>query len=734
MGRLRLVVVPGLLFFHLILLSLAIFRGSVDEFNAPQTLADVWSAATPYILWSQLILTALWVGLGPGVWLLRIAGCAALAALIWIGFCVVPQHQGPGATAAWIVSLCHIVTWIVLVGLMLIFRLALLLIWPIKLIPTTPLPVTRRWQVSSLVGGMLLLVASWTGVVMLLRESYPWSLFAEVGDRYQQTIIAALLDAALVGVVLLPVSAICVGLTLTRLADWLFYQRRWTLVLLAVAVLGVFVFLLGIVDAPLEGPVQVLLAILVAASVVVALPTGALLAMGLSGYRLAVVKQSLSASVTLQSGRDPGSDDASPVSVLSGSLWGAPGAALVALVALAGVTMSSGQFVDHKSSLFIQASEQNEKGQTTSLVLRPYANDVALGAITNRSQVEALNLQRTHITDAGLAHLRGMENLKRLRLDNTKVTSAGLVHLAGLTRLQVLSLADTKVSDAGLVQLTGLTDLKQLNLEGTLISDRGLSQLAGLQLEELAIPHVATTDIGLKHYLAALGTEFLRNVTQWSLAGWRIGDDGVAHLKQLPKLRQLDLTGTQVTGPGLMHLEGMKLKSLRLPDGARTDKSLIHYLRAIEPQEVLDLASWAITDVGLEPLPELARPQTLWLSNTQVTDMGLVHLAGMTSLNKLDIRGNQGINGSGLTHLVGLSRLTQLDLRNSNMTDAGLIHLIEMKSLTYLDLRYTQITDTAVASLLKMTQLETIHFPNGVTRKAAVRFKRALPNCRVFRK
>ena len=62
------------------------------------------------------------------------------------------------------------------------------------------------------------------------------------------------------------------------------------------------------------------------------------------------------------------------------------------------------------------------------------------------------------------------------------------------------------------------------------------------------------------------------------------------------------------------------------------------------------------------------------LSNPQVTDAGLVHLKGLTSLETLE-------------------------LNNTQITDAGLVHLKELTSLYYLKLDNTQVTDAGVEKL-----------------------------------
>lgn len=97
------------------------------------------------------------------------------------------------------------------------------------------------------------------------------------------------------------------------------------------------------------------------------------------------------------------------------------------------------------------------------------------------------------------------------------------------------------------------------------------------------------------------GDSFDRNETQ-------ITDAGLAHLRELAELRQLDLHDTQVT------------------------------------------------NIGLEPLRGLRRLELLNLSGTHVTDEGLRHLNGLTELKHLDLR-NTRVTGQGVLQLREALRL-----------------------------------------------------------------------------
>ena len=60
----------------------------------------------------------------------------------------------------------------------------------------------------------------------------------------------------------------------------------------------------------------------------------------------------------------------------------------------------------------------------------------------------------------------------------------------------------------------------------------------------------------------------------------------------------------------------------------------------------------------------------LWLDGTQITDDGLVHLAGMSRLQWLSLGGTQ-ITDNGLVHFKGMARLRYVSLDGTNVTNEG---------------------------------------------------------------
>ena len=92
--------------------------------------------------------------------------------------------------------------------------------------------------------------------------------------------------------------------------------------------------------------------------------------------------------------------------------------------------------------------------------------------------------------------------------------------------------------------------------------------------------------------------------------------------------------------------------------------------------------------------------QGLFLSGTQVTDAGVVHLQGLTQLQRLSL-GEAQVTDAGLVHLRGLTQLQDLSLYLTQVTDAGLVHLKGLTQLQDLYLKGTQVTDAGERSLHK---------------------------------
>ena len=97
----------------------------------------------------------------------------------------------------------------------------------------------------------------------------------------------------------------------------------------------------------------------------------------------------------------------------------------------------------------------------------------------------------------------------------------------------------------------------------------------------------------------------------FAVAAAKAGDDELAPLKDVPKVVELNLAGTQVTD--------VAMKVVATATG----------LRRLQLQKTL------VGDAGVESLKDLATLESLNLYATKVTDAGLAHLHGLKNLKRL---------------------------------------------------------------------------------------------------
>lgn len=117
-------------------------------------------------------------------------------------------------------------------------------------------------------------------------------------------------------------------------------------------------------------------------------------------------------------------------------------------------------------------------------------------------------------------------------------------------------------------------------------------------------------------------------------------------------------------------------------------------------------------------LAEIARIDGLTVlrlgESATITDHGLRHLAGMTSLRELDLSGTS-ITDAGLSVLRGLTSLERVSLSNTQVTDAGLRAFDRCERLVEVNLMWTATGDGALAALRGRPGLRRLHTGNDVT-------------------
>jgi len=134
--------------------------------------------------------------------------------------------------------------------------------------------------------------------------------------------------------------------------------------------------------------------------------------------------------------------------------------------------------------------------------------------------------------DLVMAQVGRLSSLEIVQVDGAPITNAGLSHLRGLTRLKTLMIGRTKVTGAGLERLAGLHELQFLVLAGLPIGDADLARLAVVLRSRRSVSP------------GSLDFLFL------DLSQTQVTDAGLLHLAGLWRELFLDVKGTAVTDAG----------------------------------------------------------------------------------------------------------------------------------------------------------------------------------------
>ena len=229
----------------------------------------------------------------------------------------------------------------------------------------------------------------------------------------------------------------------------------------------------------------------------------------------------------------------------------------------------------------------------------PEVSDSGLSTLGKLSQLEALSVTGSKITGTGLAAVVAIPSLKELDLSGSaNLDEAQLESLRGNAHIEKLDLSQTPLTDGAMTIITSLPNLMSLRIIGTKVTDAGIEQLVqgGQNLTELAIGGESTTDASIPGIvkfadlrvlefvnspLTDDGLRVLQPLPKLELLrvhyNPQLTNAGILSLGELPRLTQLDVSGTQFTGLGFDASGFKTLKVLEANDTQLTDESIPHF-------------------------------------------------------------------------------------------------------------------------------------------------------------
>ena len=255
--------------------------------------------------------------------------------------------------------------------------------------------------------------------------------------------------------------------------------------------------------------------------------------------------------------------------------------------------------------------------------------------------------------------------------------------------------AEGQMTDEVLDIVSRAEGITALGLGGSqAVSDNGLRHLRRLpRLKHLDLRGTAITDRGLDvlRELPALETI--------SLAQTRVTDDGVANLAHCQELQRVDLSWTR-TGDGALEALAGKAKLRELSTGncvTDTGILLLHELPVFK--------SWQGGETKMALLSYRSLPNHLSLRGA-ITDRGMAHMRGLDGLFGLNLDDRSlALTAAALVPLASLAHLGWLGV---DAKDDWMPLIAEMRRLRFLGAQDTVAGDDGFAALSKSQSLEYI--------------------------
>lgn len=279
--------------------------------------------------------------------------------------------------------------------------------------------------------------------------------------------------------------------------------------------------------------------------------------------------------------------------------------------------------------------------------------------------VKSLDIPLAAIDDEQLNHILRHTDLTRLSLVGSHFGKADWRRVARLTKLECLDLSYTDADDRDLEAFGPMAQLRALILRETKATGQGLWALAehGM-IDELELsPHV--NDAGLEQ----IGR--FPSLTRLDIRSDRMTDAGVARLRHLTRLTRLELVSLQITSSVLEQLSGMtELTELSLA-GAQIGDGDLRRLPVLSKLAHLMLANTAVGNSDLRGMPKLGALVELTLDYTVITDDGLLALPEKTSSLETIWLSNTKVTDAGLMQLLNLPKLKLVVAVDSQVTSQG---------------------------------------------------------------
>lgn len=236
----------------------------------------------------------------------------------------------------------------------------------------------------------------------------------------------------------------------------------------------------------------------------------------------------------------------------------------------------------------------------------------------------------------------------------------------------------------------------------------------------------------------------MKDLQRLDLSLTRISDRGLRVLKTAPAIEELNLYFAElISDEGAAVVKNWKhLRSLNLRGTKITDATL-DFLAGVPTLESLDIGWAQITDTGLEHLSALTNLRRLSMGGNKLTDTSLQFLRQMPQIEYLDVGGTQRtdsglwsllLTDTGVQAIAAVTGLHELRLAGTAVTSHGIELLKPLTKLERLNLQgCKRLRDDAAETLAGFHHLRLLDLKDSsLSAQAVTHIRAALPDCQVL--
>lgn len=243
-------------------------------------------------------------------------------------------------------------------------------------------------------------------------------------------------------------------------------------------------------------------------------------------------------------------------------------------------------------------------------------------------------------------------------LAKTKDTTTLSDFASRTSYIEDMIMPNSKKNDAYLKTLKRGQDLQSVNLRMSDVTDNGVKSIQNLPIQWLDLSYTPITDKALEY------VSHMPNLFGLYLTGTDITVDGLKHLTALPTLEFLDVSAIPISKQCMHTIAQIpNLHHLYMIGNPDMTAEVISELETVKSIQALGFRRTILDHTAIKEIGKFKKVQALLLSYSGITDEDLSTIKQLPELGLLDICGNN-LTDKGLMSLAGMKSLKQLHVGN----------------------------------------------------------------------